>query len=47
MPTAIWDDGGWFEVYDHDTDSVRNNLIDCLDGNCAASVSERFGPDCT
>ena len=46
MPTAVWDDGGWFQVYDHDTNSFPNNLIDCIDGVCTLDRDERFKPDC-
>lgn len=46
MPTAVWDDGGWFQVYDHATDGFSSNLIDCLDGACAWNGEARFKPDC-
>lgn len=46
MPTAVWDDGGWFKVYDHATNGFPNNLIDCIDGLCAWDGRERFNPDC-
>ncbi|WP_296168503.1 glycoside hydrolase family 5 protein [uncultured Brevundimonas sp.] len=46
MPTAVWDDGGWFQVYDHDSDSFPNNLIDCIDGVCTLNSDERFKPKC-
>lgn len=47
MPTAVWDDGGWFQVYDHDTNSFPSNLIDCIGGACTWSGHERFNPACT
>lgn len=47
QPTAVWDDGGWFKIFDHDTDSFDNNLIDCLeDGECAWDGEERFNAGC-
>lgn len=46
MPTAVWDDGGWFEIYDHDTRSFFNNLIDCMGGDCPIADQDRFKPNC-
>ncbi len=46
MPTAVWDDGGWFQVYDHDTNAFSSNLIDCIDGACAWAGVDRFNEDC-
>lgn len=46
MPTAVWDDGGWFQVFDHATNSFPSNLIDCIDGACTWAGRERFNPDC-
>ncbi len=46
MPTAVWDDGGWFQLYDHDTRAFSSNLIDCIDGVCAWAGEERFNPAC-
>lgn len=46
MPTAVWDDGGWFQLYDHDADAFSSNLIDCIDGNCAWSGQARFNAPC-
>lgn len=46
MPTAVWDDGGWFQLYDHDTGAFSSNLIDCLEGACLWTGGERFGPNC-
>jgi len=46
MPTAVWDDGGWFGLYDHSTERFGNNLIDCIDGTCAWKGTERFNRDC-
>ncbi len=46
MPTAVWDDGGWFELFDHDDARFSNDLIDCIEGDCDADRKPRFGPDC-
>lgn len=46
MPTAVWDDGGWFQVYDHDAEAFSSNLIDCIDGTCAWQGRERFNRAC-
>lgn len=46
MPTAVWDDGGWFQVYDHDAETFSSNLIDCIDGACAWTGRERFNQAC-
>lgn len=46
MPTAVWDDGGWFKVYDYDRKAFDNNLIDCIGGFCEWSGTERFNTDC-
>lgn len=46
MPTAVWDDGGWFKVYDYDRKAFDNNLIDCMTGPCEWSGSTRFNIDC-
>lgn len=46
MPTAVWDDGGWFQVYDHDAEAFSSNLIDCIDGTCAWEGRERFNRAC-
>lgn len=46
MPTAVWDDGGWFQIYDHSTDRFSSNLIDCIGGACRWHGQQRFNPDC-
>lgn len=46
MPTAVWDDGGWFQLYDHAENRFSSNLIDCIDGQCAWSGKERFDIGC-
>lgn len=42
MPTAVWDDGGWFKIYDPALGRFSSNLIDCIDGECTWAGSERF-----
>ncbi len=32
IPASVWDDGGWFKIFDHETDSFDNNLADCISG---------------
>ena len=46
MPTAVWDDGGWFQLYDHAARAFSSNLIDCIDGTCAWTGSTRFNEGC-
>lgn len=46
MPTSLWDDGGWFKVFDHATDSFANNLADCISGSCDWQSGERFNSGC-
>jgi len=46
IPTSVWDDGGWFKIFDHGADSFNNNLIDCIIGSCDWSGSERFNDAC-
>lgn len=46
MPTAVWDDGGWFQLYDHEKEAFSSNLIDCIDGQCRWTGSDRFNADC-
>jgi endoglucanase len=46
IPTSVWDDGGWFKIFDHGSDSFNNNLIDCISGNCDWNGSERFNDAC-
>ncbi|MBW8303930.1 MAG: glycoside hydrolase family 5 protein [Brevundimonas sp.] len=46
MPSAVWDDGGWFQLYDHRREAFSSNLIDCIHGECAWKGSDRFNPDC-
>lgn len=46
IPTAVWDDGGWFKVFDHTTNSYANNLADCIVGNCTWTGTDRFNDGC-
>ncbi len=46
IPTSVWDDGGWFEIFDHASGSFGNNLIDCIDGECAWTGTDRFNAGC-
>jgi endoglucanase len=46
MPTAVWDDGGWFKIYDHATNAFSNNLVDCISGTCDWDGTERFNAGC-
>ena len=46
QPTAVWDDGGWFMIYDHASESFANNLLECIQGECEWSGSERFNEGC-
>lgn len=46
IPTSLWDDNGWFKVWDINSKSWNNDLIDCLLGNCSWSGTERFNAGC-
>jgi endoglucanase len=47
MPTAVWDDGGWFKVFDHARNGFANNLVDCIaTGTCPWTGGERFNGAC-
>jgi hypothetical protein len=46
MPTSVWDDGGWFKIFDHGSDSFNNNLVDCIGGACDWTGTERFNGAC-
>lgn len=46
QPTAVWDDGGWFKIFDHGTNSFNNNLAQCIGGNCAWDGADRFNSGC-
>lgn len=46
QPTAVWDDGGWFKIFDHGTNSFNNNLAQCIGGTCDWESAERFNDGC-
>ena len=46
QPTAVWDDGGWFQIFSHSTNTFGNNLIDCLEGACEWDGEERMNEGC-
>ncbi len=46
MPTAVWDDGGWFKIFDFSTYTFTNNLSQCIGGSCEWDGAERFNAGC-
>lgn len=46
QPTAVWDDGGWFQIWNHSSDAFSNNLIDCIEGACDWDGAERMNAGC-
>lgn len=47
MPSSVWDDGGWFKMWDFDTDSFDNNLADCIvDGSCNWDDGGQYNSGC-
>lgn len=46
QPTAVWDDGGWFQIWNHSTNSFGNNLIDCIEGECTWDGADRMNAGC-
>ena len=47
QPTAVWDDGGWFKIFDHGTEDFNNNLAQCISGECDWSPDySRFNQAC-
>lgn len=46
IPTSLWDDNGWFKVWDLGSKTWNNNLVDCLLGNCSWSGTDRFNAGC-
>lgn len=47
VPTSLWDDGGWFKIFDHSSGSFDNNLATCLiEGECEWAGNERFNNGC-
>jgi endoglucanase len=46
IPTSLWDDNGWFKVWDNGPKSWNNNLVDCIVDTCAWDGTERFNAGC-
>ncbi|HKO50407.1 MAG TPA: glycoside hydrolase family 5 protein [Polyangiaceae bacterium] len=46
IPTVVWDDGGWFKIYDHTSNAFANNLADCIFSSCEWEGTERFNAGC-
>ena len=46
IPTSLWDDNGWFKVWDVGAKTWNNNLIDCITGTCTWNGADRFNADC-
>ena len=46
IPTSVWDDGGWFKIFDHAAGDFANNLVDCISGDCEWDGTERFNAGC-
>ncbi|PCK08950.1 MAG: glycosyl hydrolase family 5 [Alteromonadaceae bacterium] len=47
QPTSVWDDGGWFKVFDYENQSFNNNLAQCaITGNCNWDTSARMNSGC-
>ena len=46
IPTSLWDDNGWFKVWDIGSKSWNNNLVDCIAGTCAWNGTDRFNAGC-
>jgi endoglucanase len=46
IPTMVWDDGGWFKIFDLGSDRFGNNLIDCIDGECDWTGTDQFNSGC-
>lgn len=46
IPTAVWDDSGWFKIFDFATYTFTNNLSQCIGGTCEWDGAERFNTGC-
>jgi len=46
IPTSVWDDNGWFKIFDLGAKSWNNNLIDCIGGACTWTGTDRFNSGC-
>lgn len=43
LPTAVWDNGGWFRVFDQARNTWDNDLIDCMANGCAIAEDGNTG----
>jgi endoglucanase len=46
IATSVWDDNGWFKIFDLGTKAWNNNLIDCISGTCTWNGTDRFNSGC-
>ncbi len=46
IATSLWDDNGWFKVWDISAKSWNSNLVDCIVGTCTWNGTERFNAGC-
>ncbi|RPJ68820.1 glycoside hydrolase family 5 protein [Alteromonas sediminis] len=46
MPTAVWDDGGWFMIWSHEEDAFNNNLHQCISGKCVMTGEAMINAGC-
>ena len=46
IPTSVWDDNGWFKIYDLGAKAWNSNLIDCIGGTCTWTGTDRFNSGC-
>jgi endoglucanase len=46
IPSSVWDDNGWFKIFDLSAKSWNNNLIDCIGGTCTWNGTDRFNSGC-
>jgi hypothetical protein len=46
-PTAVWDDGGWFQIWNHGTNDWGSKLFQCVTGECMPESFERNNAACS
>jgi hypothetical protein len=46
IPTSVWDDNGWFKIFDLGAKTWNNNLIECIGGTCTWTGTDRFNAGC-
>jgi len=46
IATVVWDDGGWFKIYDYESGAFADNLADCISGACDWDGTERMNVGC-